>query len=693
MKSRAIIFVLILFAVTPSGVAQWVQTSGPEGGIVGHLAADSAYLYATNRGGPTFRLAKGDTTWIPLPGLNSPLDVGPSCLLVDGSVLIAGGGGSGVFSSTDHGMTWQRWITGLEGAAGGIGSLARRGANLLAGTNQGVYRSVDGGLHWTTMNDGLEHQNVMTLLSTDSMIFAGTVEGGLFRTRDIGATWAASDSGLPDKRVFALMEYGGAVFAGSWGQQRISRSTDHGASWQAMNAGLTTDAVNALTAVGTTIYAGSYGGVYCSTDSAASWERPDNQPGIVNAFQVSSTDLFAGTFDGVYVSSDGGSSWKSLRSGFIGTEVNAMLRAGTALYAGTPHALYRSDDDGESWTKTKLIEGKVLSLASDGTYLFAGSGKNVLRSPDGGDLWVYAAPVGTGRPVTSLAVIRDEGGGSHVIAGTDSCGIYRSSDAGASWNAFNSGLDDTVITCVAIRDTALFAGTATGVFATTLGGSGWAPAKSGLGDVFISCLAVCGDALFAGTHGMGIFRSTNSGATWTAVSAGLTDLDVFSITVTGTKIFAGTWFGGLFVSEDSGDHWTSHDTNLRKTAVYCSVASATDLFVGMRGAGVGRRPLTELISHVEGCDDALPTAFSLEQNYPNPFNPTTVISYQLPVVSSVRIVIYDLLGREVAVLVNERKAAGSYEVQFDASGLSSGVYLYRLTAGSFTQTLKMVAVK
>jgi hypothetical protein len=280
-----------------------------------------------------------------------------------------------------------------------------------------------------------------------------------------------------------------------------------------------------------------------------------------------------------------------------------------------------------------------------------------------------------------------------VIAGTDSCGIYRSSDAGASWTAFKSGLDDTVITCVAIRDTALFAGTATGVFATTLGSSGWTPAKSGLGDVFISCLAVCGDALFAGTHGMGIFRSTNSGATWTAVSAGLTDLDVFSITVTGTKIFAGTWFGGLFVSEDSGDHWTSHDTNLRKTAVYCSVASATDLFVGMWGAGVWRRPLTELISHVEGCDDALPTAFSLEQNYPNPFNPTTVISYQLPVVSSVRIVIYDLLGREVAVLVNERKAAGSYEVQFDASGLSSGVYLYRLTAGSFTQTLKMVAVK
>jgi predicted outer membrane repeat protein len=89
----------------------------------------------------------------------------------------------------------------------------------------------------------------------------------------------------------------------------------------------------------------------------------------------------------------------------------------------------------------------------------------------------------------------------------------------------------------------------------------------------------------------------------------------------------------------------------------------------------------------------LPLRFELGPNYPNPFNPATVVSYQLPAVSDVRLVVYDLLGREVAVLVNEKKAPGEYEVRFDGSGLSSGVYLYRLTAGDFVQTRKMVIVK
>ncbi len=96
----------------------------------------------------------------------------------------------------------------------------------------------------------------------------------------------------------------------------------------------------------------------------------------------------------------------------------------------------------------------------------------------------------------------------------------------------------------------------------------------------------------------------------------------------------------------------------------------------------------------------LPGAFALEQNYPNPFNPSTRIQYtvggtrdQGPGTSNTRLVVYDLLGREVAVLVNEKKQPGSYDATFDASGLASGVYIYRMTAGSFVQSRKMVLVK
>ena len=95
---------------------------------------------------------------------------------------------------------------------------------------------------------------------------------------------------------------------------------------------------------------------------------------------------------------------------------------------------------------------------------------------------------------------------------------------------------------------------------------------------------------------------------------------------------------------------------------------------------------------VGGPERALPE-FRLWQNYPNPFNPRTVVSIQLPVVSDVKLAVYDVLGREVAVLINERKAPGRYEVTFDGSGLPSGVYFYRLVAGSHTDAKRMILLK
>jgi hypothetical protein len=89
----------------------------------------------------------------------------------------------------------------------------------------------------------------------------------------------------------------------------------------------------------------------------------------------------------------------------------------------------------------------------------------------------------------------------------------------------------------------------------------------------------------------------------------------------------------------------------------------------------------------------LPRTFELAQNYPNPFNPTTLISYQLPVASDVSLKVYDVLGREVMTLVNGKQEAGSYNLNFNASNLSSGVYFYRLQAGNFVSTKKMMLVK
>jgi hypothetical protein len=96
---------------------------------------------------------------------------------------------------------------------------------------------------------------------------------------------------------------------------------------------------------------------------------------------------------------------------------------------------------------------------------------------------------------------------------------------------------------------------------------------------------------------------------------------------------------------------------------------------------------------VTGIVETAPLVFQLRQNYPNPFNPTTVISYQLPVASHVRLVVYDQTGRVVATLVDENKPAGVHTGRLDASRLASGVYLYRIEAGSFSTVKKMVLVR
>jgi hypothetical protein len=87
------------------------------------------------------------------------------------------------------------------------------------------------------------------------------------------------------------------------------------------------------------------------------------------------------------------------------------------------------------------------------------------------------------------------------------------------------------------------------------------------------------------------------------------------------------------------------------------------------------------------------TKFNLEQNYPNPFNPTSLIRYSIPKSGLVTLKVYDILGKEVATLVNEEKVAGSYNLKFDASKLSSGVYMYKIESGNYTETKKMVLIK
>ena len=138
--------------------------------------------------------------------------------------------------------------------------------------------------------------------------------------------------------------------------------------------------------------------------------------------------------------------------------------------------------------------------------------------------------------------------------------------------------------------------------------------------------------------------------------------------------------------------WNAVNTGLLNSQVFALASSSSNLLAGTNGSGVWKRPLSE-ITGVDDANTKLPNEFSLSQNYPNPFNPSTTISYELPISGFVNLKIYDLLGREVATLVNKEQQKGNYQVSFDGSKLSSGVYYYRLQAGDFIQTKKMILIK
>ena len=99
------------------------------------------------------------------------------------------------------------------------------------------------------------------------------------------------------------------------------------------------------------------------------------------------------------------------------------------------------------------------------------------------------------------------------------------------------------------------------------------------------------------------------------------------------------------------------------------------------------------IAGVEEDEQELPSNYTLSQNYPNPFNPVTIVKYTLPENGNINLAVYDLLGREVALLINEEQSVGNYEISFDASGLASGVYIYRMQVNDFITSKKMMLLK
>jgi hypothetical protein len=206
-------------------------------------------------------------------------------------------------------------------------------------------------------------------------------------------------------------------------------------------------------------------------------------------------------------------------------------------------------------------------------------------------------------------------------------------------------------------------------------------------DVGIMAGGISGNALVA--------RTSDGGKHWTSQV-------FFGCSFREACFLNGTtaWIGGasnvspfIATSTDGGSTWVKKDGGLSASGV-----ESFAMLNPMKGWAVSRRTVYKTlnggITEVDGStQNGSPSLFRLEQNYPNPFNPHSDIRYLISEIRNVRLSVYDVLGREVVVLVNEAKQPGVYTVRFDASGLSSGVYLYTMQAGSYTETKRLLLVR
>ena len=238
------------------------------------------------------------------------------------------------------------------------------------------------------------------------------------------------------------------------------------------------------------------------------------------------------------------------------------------------------------------------------------------------------------------------------------------------------------------------------MFLSTNNGLNWT--QTALNNKYINSLAAIGNNVFAGVTNDGIYVTSNNGISWTQTV--LNNKTIRSLATFGNNIIASTDSNGVLLSTNHGASWINKNQgffNLTSTATL--YVTNNYIYAGTYGNSVWRRSLSEIIG-IQNISTETPSKYSLSQNYPNPFNPVTKIRFDVPSVRQslsrpvgtsllVALKVYDVMGREVQTLVNERLQPGTYETSFDGSALNSGVYFYKMMTDGFTETKKMLLIK
>jgi len=457
---------------------------------------------------------------------------------------------------------------------------------------------------------------------------------------------------------------------------------------------------------------------FSQTDSLNSWSVNVTDVGRIYCGAINplndNTMYIAGLDSGVYKTTNAGLNWFAINNGLLYKKVQAfavspsnpdILYCGTDSLGGVNNGIYKSSDAGNNWTliNNGLLDHGIQAIAVHPSNpnivwitVFNAVGPaaiGIYKTTDGGANW-FAANNGIASDNKNfLAIIVNPlnpdvlyAGTSLVLPGsTGPSKIYKSFDGGLNWVLMSNGMPTATTSnnpvralCFSQNDTsvvlaALFVNDTTGgIYLTTNSGNNWTKKYGGLpnttGTLYRACMIKpdAPDEFYLGvdqssaTTPRGVWRSTNNGNNWTDFSGGLL-LNTYSTRLLMYKQSNHTLYAGC-----------SHSTIV---------------------AGRGLFEYTFPPTGVKHITSDIPGSYYLGQNYPNPFNPLTKIKFSVPADGFVKLKIFDVLGREITVLVNEVKNAGTYVVDFDASGLSGGVYFYKIEVNGFVDVKKMMLIK
>ncbi|MBI5217175.1 MAG: T9SS type A sorting domain-containing protein [Ignavibacteriae bacterium] len=594
----------------------------------------------------------------------------------DSNVVIAVGYDGVVLHSDNGGLTWNPVSNSISSDLWGVVFLNRD--NIIAigdsanSNGQRIWKSTDGGLNWNIQFTS-QRCSLKTIFFVDSLVGWVASCDSIYKTTDGGDTWI-TQHGMNIRKLhftdtnngFGVGSYcvNGICLAGGM----IYKTTDGGSNWTSQIIQVSGLSSVHFTALNNGFAVGSNGALLRTTNSGVTWEILSDDIVLTGGIsRVSFIDKSEGIAIGnlgdntgnfILTTSDGGTNWNKTPisgTGFLNDVVLIEHLTGIII---TDNSILRTINGGNSWIKDSMYFGRSIRCIDANTCFVMGNhrdstsfgGFTILKTTNGGETW-------------------------NRIVSND----YVNTNNDFFFTNMNHGI---------------VVGNNGKIFYTANGGSSWTEKISNTTTTLRSVFFVNSDIGFAvggGTSGV-IQRTTDGGNSWLSVvsdTIGWLTKVAFGSSNTG---FAVGYLGSILKTTNSGLTWIKQEAGVNNTFYGLSVVD--DNFVTIVG-GHGILHTSNGGVNAIGQDDNYSMAqdFSLEQNYPNPFNPITVINYSIPQKSFVSLKIYDVVGREIAVLVNEEKMQGNYSINWNATNLTSGVYFYRLHAGSVTLTEKLVLVK